>query len=250
VATNILTVIAGSMILAKLVDRRIAKRDLRPASVTRYRVLRRSVTAAIVAVGILSALLVIPQIRAVAGAILASGAVIGLVVGFAAQKTLGNFIAGLLIAFSQPLRIGDLVEVDDAEGVVEEIGLTYTFIRLRDDVRLVIPNEKLASDTIRNSTIRSAAKYAEVTVQVPLTADLRSLVEALRNEVDAPGIAERIRRSLEEPFVIGGREYWIRGRTGIPGDPSGRHASGRRRTPARFVRMLVAPEHGRADRRG
>jgi small conductance mechanosensitive channel len=145
------------------------------------------VTAAIVAVGILSALLVIPQVRAVAGAILASGAVIGLVIGFAAQRTLGNFIAGLLIAFTQPLRIGDLVEVDAEEGVVEEIGLTYTFIRTRDDVRVVIPNEKLASDTIRNASIVSRQKLAQVTVNVPLEKDLSATVEALRPLIeDAP----------------------------------------------------------------
>ena len=52
-------------------------------------------------------------------------------------------------------------------GVVEEIGLTYTWIRTRDDDRLVVPNEKLASETIRNSTIRSAETYAEATVTVP-----------------------------------------------------------------------------------
>jgi small-conductance mechanosensitive channel len=66
----------------------------------------------------------------------------------------------------------------------------YTFIRTEDNARLVIPNEKLASDTIRNSTIRSAAKYAEVTVQVPPTADLRSLVEAFRPE--APGERDEV----------------------------------------------------------
>jgi small-conductance mechanosensitive channel len=113
--------------------------------------------------------------------------VIGLVVGFAAQRTLGNFIAGLLIAFTQPLRIGDLVEVDGTSGVVEEIGLTYTFIRTRDDVRLVIPNEKLASDTIKNASIVSREKVAQVTLQVPLDKDLSTAVDALRGLVlDAP----------------------------------------------------------------
>jgi small-conductance mechanosensitive channel len=141
-------VIAVTLLAARVIDRRMARRQLAPEAVTRYGVLRRSVTATIVAIGILSALLVIPQVRTVAGAILASGAVIGLVVGFAAQRTLGNFIAGLLIAFTQPVRIGDVVEFDNNEGVVEEIRLTYTFIRTGDDVRLVIPNEKLASDTI------------------------------------------------------------------------------------------------------
>lgn len=66
----------------------------------------------------------------------------------------------------------------------------YTFIRTEDNARLVIPNEKLASDTILNSTIRSAAKFAEVTVQVPPTADLRQLVDSLRSEV--PGERDEV----------------------------------------------------------
>jgi small-conductance mechanosensitive channel len=139
----------------------------------------------IVAVGLLSALLVIPQVRAVAGGLLASSAIIGLIVGFASQRTLGNFIAGLLIAFAQPLRLGDRVEVDNVIGVVEEIGLTYTFIRALDGSRLVIPNEKLASDTILNFTIRSPEKVAEVTVQVPLDHDLDALVEELAADTHA-----------------------------------------------------------------
>ena len=68
-------------------------------------------SSTIVFVGVLSALLVIPQVRAVAAAILASSAVLGLVLGFAAQRTIGNFIAGLLIAFTQPVRLGDEVEI-------------------------------------------------------------------------------------------------------------------------------------------
>ena len=175
-------VLALTLVAARVIDRRMAGGNRSPQTITRYRVLRRSITAGIVAFGVLSALLVIPQVRALAGALLASTAVIGLVVGFAAQRTLGNFVAGLMIAFTQPLRLGDWIAVDGEEGAVEEIGLMYTFIRTRDDTRLVIPNEKLASDTIRNSTIRSPAKFAQVTVQVPPTTDLDALVETLRPE--------------------------------------------------------------------
>src|SRR6266496_4225996 len=150
-------VIAGAAVLlagalAKLADKALGRKELAPEAVTRYRTLRRVVMTAIVFVGVLSALLVIPQVRAIAGGILASSAVLGLIIGFAAQRTIGNAVAGLLIAFSQPLRLGDLVEVDGVQGTVEEIGLTFTFIRAADETRLVIPNEKLASDTIRNFT--------------------------------------------------------------------------------------------------
>ena len=173
-------VLLVTAIVARLLDARIARSELEPVQKTRYRVLRRSVATAVVVVGVLSAFLVIPQVRAVAGGLLASSAVIGLVVGFASQRTIGNFVAGLLIAFTQPLRLGDRVEFEGDAGIVEEIGLTYTFIRADDDTRLVIPNERLASEPIRNSTIRAHQALAEVSVQVPLAQDLGRVVELLR----------------------------------------------------------------------
>jgi small-conductance mechanosensitive channel len=176
-------VVVVTSIVAKVVDWRISKRSLDPSLATRYGVLRRILMAAIVFVGVLSALLVVPQIRAVAGGVLASSAVIGLVIGFASQRTIGNVVAGLLIAVSQPLRLGDEVEVEGTQGVVEEIGLTYTWIRTHDNDRLVVPNEKLASETIRNSTIRSPETHAEATVEVPF-ANLRSAVKALERDGD------------------------------------------------------------------
>jgi small-conductance mechanosensitive channel len=178
-------VVLVTLIAARLVDRRLARRDLPPATMTRYRVLRRSVLTLIMFIGVFSALLVIPQVRAVAAGILASSAVIGIVVGFAAQRTIGNFIAGLLIAFAQPIRLGDQIEIEDLSGVVEEIGLTYTFIRTRDNDRLVIPNEKIASDTIRNSSIRSRRKLAQVSVPVPLDRDLDAVIGLLREVAGA-----------------------------------------------------------------
>jgi len=178
-------VLIATAVVARLIDRRIARRDLPPEAATRYRVLRRSITTAVVMIGLLSALLVIPQVRAVAGGLLASSAVLGIVIGFASQRTIGNFVAGLLIAFTQPIRLGDRIELEETAGTVEEIGLTYTFIRTDDGVRLVIPNEKLASDTIRNSTIVSLEKVAEITLQVPLDKDLRAVVELLREAVAA-----------------------------------------------------------------
>ncbi|TMK72929.1 MAG: mechanosensitive ion channel [Actinobacteria bacterium] len=180
----VVAVLVLTAVLARIIDRRIARRELSREAMTRYRVLRRGVTATIMVVGILSALLVIPQVRAVAGGLLASSAVLGIIIGFASQRTLGNFVAGLLIAFTQPLRLGDEVTVEDTEGVVEEIGLIYTFVRTENGDRLVIPNEKLASDTIRNATIRSREKVAEIMVQVPLSADLRAVVERLHEATE------------------------------------------------------------------
>jgi small-conductance mechanosensitive channel len=195
-------VIVATLVVAELVDRRMARRQLAPEVATRYRVLRRGVVATIVVTGVLSALLAIPDIRAVAGAILASGAVIAFVVGLAAQPVLSNFVAGVLIAFTQPLRLGDRVEVAGSEGVVEEIALTYTYIRLEDGSRVVIPNSKLASDTIRNSTIVSREKIAEVTVSVPLSHELGSVVDLLQAETSGERDAEVYVSALDDRATV------------------------------------------------
>src|SRR5829696_9883509 len=176
-------VLGLTLTAVRLIDRRLLGLNRSPEALTRYRVLRRTVAASIVTVGLLSALLVIPQVRAVAGGLLASSAILGLIIGFASQRTLGNFVAGLMIAMTQPLRLGDWIEVAGVAGSVEEIGLMYTFIRTDDNARLVIPNEKLASDTIRNATIVDREALAEVTVQVPLNQDLASVVGLLRDVV-------------------------------------------------------------------
>lgn len=175
-------IFAAVSLLARLVDRILRRRPLSPDAATRYTFFRRAVATTILVVGLFSALLAIPEIRAVAGGLLASSALLGIVVGFASQRTLGNVVAGVMIAVTQPVRLGDRVEYAGEEGVVEEIGLTYTYIRTPDQARLVVPNEKLASDTIRNRSIRSRETFAQITVQVPLTADLGVAVDALREE--------------------------------------------------------------------
>ena len=171
------------VLFARGIDWLLRRRTLTPESATRYRIFRRMIIVVILVVGLFSALLAIPEVRAVAGGLLASTAILGIILGFAAQKTLGNFIAGLLIALAQPVRIGDRVEYEGAPGVVEEIGLTYTFIRGIDRRRIVVPNEKLASDTIINASIRSRETFAEISVPVPLAADLDAALDALREDV-------------------------------------------------------------------
>jgi small-conductance mechanosensitive channel len=201
-ATIAAIVIASAIVLAKLADIAMRRVQLRAGGETRYRVLRRAVMAAIVVIAVLSALLVFPQVRTVAGALLASGAVVGIIVGFASQRTLGNFVAGILIAFTQPLRLGDRVTVDGGEGTVEEITLTYTFIRVDDDTRLVVPNEKLASDTIRNATIVHRAQRAEITVQLPLSSDLENVIGLLDGELADLREPEVFLSGLEERATV------------------------------------------------
>ncbi len=189
-------------LFARLIDWSLRRRPLPPEAVTRYRIFRRTVTAVILMVGLFSALLAIPEVRAVAGGLLASSALLGVVLGFAAQRTLGNFVAGILIALAQPVRIGDRVEYAGSSGVVEEIGLTYTFIRAYDRRRIVVPNEKLASEVIVNASIRSRETFAEVSVPVPLTADLDGAIDALREDVSAERDADVYVTSLDGSAMV------------------------------------------------
>src|SRR4051794_19884300 len=189
-------------VVAQLVDWWLSRRPVPPEVETRYRVLRRAITTTIIAVGLFSALLVIPQVRAVAGALLASSAILGVILGLASQQTLGNFIAGILIATTQPVRIGDRVSYANEEGIVEEIGLTYTFIRTADRRRLVVPNSKLASDTIVNASIRSRETFAEVSLPVPLEADLDAALDALRDDLAGERDASVYVSSLDDPATV------------------------------------------------
>jgi small-conductance mechanosensitive channel len=195
-------IFAVVVLFARAIDWWLRRRELAPESATRYRIFRRMVIVVILVVGLFSALLAIPEVRAVAGGLLASTALLGIILGFAAQRTLGNFIAGLLIGLAQPVRIGDRVEYEGSLGVVEEIGLTYTFIRAVDRRRIVVPNEKLASDTIINASIRSRETFAEVSVPVPLAADLDAALDALRQDVADERDASVYVASLGDPATV------------------------------------------------
>jgi small-conductance mechanosensitive channel len=108
--------------------------------------------------------------------------VLGLVVGFAARQTLANGIAGILLAITQPIRIGDLVTFEGESGTVEDVRLTYTFIRKANDTRLVVPNERLAQSTIENHTIVDPRVRVEVELWLPPSADAARALKVLSRD--------------------------------------------------------------------
>jgi small-conductance mechanosensitive channel len=182
--------------LALLVDRALVRRgaslavavrggELSAVADTRLRLLRRLIFVAIIVIGFTLALMQFTAVRRTAAGVLASSAVIGLIVGFAARQTLANGIAGILLAITQPIRIGDLVEFEGETGVVEDVRLTYTYLRAEDNRRIIIPNERLASSTIDNFTIMEPAVEVEVTIGLPLDADPARALEALSEIGDA-----------------------------------------------------------------
>jgi small-conductance mechanosensitive channel len=107
--------------------------NLRARSVrTQINIVRRSVVVAIITIAAAGLLMTFPRVRQLGAAILASAGVAGIVIGLAAQKTLGNFFAGLQIALTQPLRIDDVVIVEGEWGRIEEITLPYGVVQIWD----------------------------------------------------------------------------------------------------------------------
>jgi small-conductance mechanosensitive channel len=158
---------------------------------TRYRLLRRITAALIIFIGVLVVLLSNDHTSRAAQAVLASSAVLGLAVGFAARSVLANFVAGVMIAVNQPVRLGDRVSVGDADGVVEDIGLTYTRLRTPDNRRVLIPNEELANSRVTNHTLIDPVSLAQAKILVPTTADPARVKEILAEQAGlAPGRLE------------------------------------------------------------
>src|SRR5689334_4908522 len=138
---------------------------------TRLRFVRRVMIAGIVLVGLFLALNQFTSLSRLATSLLASGAIAAAILGFAARQTLANFVAGVMLAVTQPLRIGDWVSFEDAYGIVEDVRLNYTVLRTPSDQRIVIPNERLAGGILRNDTLAVAAVGLVVSVWIGPAAD-------------------------------------------------------------------------------
>ena len=187
-----------AVVAARVVDFSLARRDRAMikllgktpgrADRTRYGMIRRLAQAIIIIVGVAMALFQFPLFQALSGAILASAAIISGVIGIAARAPLANLVSGVMIAFSQPVRLGDYISVDDVYGTVEEIRFTYTYIRTADNRRVVIPNEAFASQVVNNFSMGSPGSMVAVDFVVPIASDidaLRGSVLAIADELAA-----------------------------------------------------------------
>ena len=183
---------------------------------TRLRVVRRLVFVVILAIGAALALSQFTRIEKLATGLLASSAVIGLIVGFAARGTIANLVAGIQIAVTQPIRIGDRVTIEETTGRVDDLTLTFTYLDTGDGRLMVVPNERVMTNALFNHSTGDRTAPVTVDVWVPPAADLeaarRVLVpagaasvtvaevshEGVRIEVKGPADHERTRAGDEE----------------------------------------------------
>ncbi len=159
---------------------------------TRVAILYR---VAVILVGVVTLcfmLMTIPAVRTVGLTLFASAGIAGLAVAAAAQPALKNLIAGIQLAFTEPIRIDDVVIIDGEWGRIEEIRLTYVVVRVWDDRRLVVPVSRFLENSFQNWTRQSAELIGAVTVQVDLT-------------VDVPPIRAKFLEMIEEHPLWDGR---------------------------------------------
>ncbi|MGE0360052.1 MAG: mechanosensitive ion channel family protein [Vicinamibacterales bacterium] len=154
--------------------------NLRARSIyTQVTVLKKVAVAAIGVFTLASALMVFESVRQFGASILASAGIAGVIVGFAAQRSIATLLAGFQIALTQPIRLDDVVIVEGEWGRIEDITLTYVVIRIWDQRRLVVPINHFIEQPFQNWTRSSA----EILGTVFLHVDYTLPIEAVRNEL-------------------------------------------------------------------
>ncbi|MCW3148109.1 mechanosensitive ion channel family protein [Stutzerimonas stutzeri] len=147
---------------------------------TQSRVLLRTLSLFFLLIGVAAMLMTFPSARQFGTSLLASAGLAGLAVGFAARPVLANLIAGLQIAITQPIRLDDVVIVEDEWGRIEEITGTYVVVRIWDDRRLVVPLQYFIEKPFQNWTRRNSSLIGSVFLWADYSLPLESVREELR----------------------------------------------------------------------
>ena len=147
---------------------------------TQTRVLTRTVKFFVFVIGTAAALMTFPDLRQVGASLLASAGVVGVVAGIAARPVFGNLIAGLQIALTQPIRLDDVVIIENEWGRIEEITATYVVVKIWDERRLVVPLEWVIQNPFQNWTRTGSQLLGTVYLWV----DYGVKLAALRSELE------------------------------------------------------------------
>jgi small-conductance mechanosensitive channel len=155
------------------------ERQIRVAE-TQYSVMHRILNVLVILATVGAALMVFDQVRAFGASLLTSAGILGLVAGVAAQRTLQNVFAGLQLAITQPIALGDVVEVENVVGTIEEITFSFVSVRLRDLRRLILPVTYFLERPFTNWTRTSAESLTSFSLVLSLDASLA----AIRKQVE------------------------------------------------------------------
>ncbi len=151
---------------------------------TKLGFIRQIIIAIIYIIGITGFLSLIPGMEKVSNSILASAGIVAMAVGLASQEALSNVIGGFFIIFSSPFKVGDFIKIDnEITGTVAEITLRHTIIRNLENRMILIPNNKINSSTIINSSFGDTSTCSFIDIGVSYTTDLNKAFEVMRDEI-------------------------------------------------------------------
>lgn len=151
---------------------------------TQVKVITKTVYFIIGIISLASALMMFEEVRRVGTSILASAGVLGVILGFAAQKTIANLFAGFQLAMAQPIRLDDVVIVESEWGRIEEITLTYVVVHIWDDRRLIVPLSYFIEKPFQNWTRVSASLLGSVFLWVDFTMPIVELRQSVQQIVE------------------------------------------------------------------
>jgi len=170
--------LAAALAEERAVNQTVEEAFRRRQFVTQVAMVHRVAHVGIAALTVGLVLMQFDGVRSVGVSLLASAGIAGIVLGFAAQKSLGSLLAGIQLSIAQPIRIDDQIIVEGEFGTVEEITLTYVVVRVWDERRLIVPISRFLEQTFQNWTRRSP----QLLGPVMLYADFGLPVDVLRAE--------------------------------------------------------------------
>lgn len=171
--------LAGRCLIVKYFDTSAADNLRARVMLTQVKVLLRVVWVLIGLLAVACMLMTFERIRQLGVSLLASAGLIGIVAGFAAQRSLATLVAGIQLAITQPIRLDDVVVIEGEWGRIEEITLTYVVVRIWDERRLIVPITQVLERPFQNWTRQSA----QILGTVYLWTDYTVSVSALRDEL-------------------------------------------------------------------
>lgn len=171
---------------------------------TQIVMLRRVTIVVIVVLAVGVMLMTFPSVRGVGTSVLASAGVIGVVAALAAQSLLGNLLAGLQLAFSDAVRLDDVVVVEGEWGRIEELTLSYVVVQIWDDRRLILPTSYLTTKPFQNWTRTQAAVLGTVEFEVDWSVPVQAMREELRRLAEGTELWDGRTCVLQVTDAVGG----------------------------------------------
>lgn len=190
-------------LLRKYVDAQI---DLLESEKTNYNFFKHTISFIFFMIATIGVFYTIPTLKELGLTLLASAGLIAAVLGLAAQQAFSNIISGVFIVIFKPFRVGDLVEITEKRGIVEDITLRHTVIKNVENKRLIIPNSTISNDTIINANIKDLKICNLLELGISYDSNIKLAISIIQKEaLKHPNCIDNRtdeQKSNEDPVVI------------------------------------------------